>query len=56
MEQTLWAAIGYLFGSFPTGYLTVKIMKGERNRLGHPFRRYAHDLRQHSALITSEAI
>ena len=29
MEQTLWAAIGYLFGSFPTGYLTVKIMKGE---------------------------
>ena len=29
MELAFWAAIGYLFGSFPTGYLAVKIIKGE---------------------------
>ncbi|MCI7403648.1 glycerol-3-phosphate 1-O-acyltransferase PlsY [Pyramidobacter sp.] len=29
MELALWAAIGYLFGSFPTGYLAVKIIRGE---------------------------
>lgn len=29
MELALWAAIAYLFGSFPTGYLAVKIIKGD---------------------------
>lgn len=29
MELAFWAAIGCLFGSFPTGYLAVKIIKGE---------------------------
>ena len=31
----LWAFIGYLFGSFPTGYVTVKLFRGEDiRRLG----------------------
>ncbi|NCC58896.1 MAG: acyl-phosphate glycerol 3-phosphate acyltransferase, partial [Synergistales bacterium] len=28
MENVLWIFLGYLFGSFPTGYLLVRLLKG----------------------------
>ncbi len=29
MDHALWAVVGYLFGSLPTGYLVVKLMTGK---------------------------
>jgi len=28
VERMMWVVIGYLFGSFPTGYLVVRLLKG----------------------------